>query len=52
VGRLHCLLPWWDDATVDFMTSGGYKIAPLIRKVYATFYVTFIDFGVHHLRNK
>ncbi|XP_045816789.1 uncharacterized hydrolase YugF-like isoform X1 [Trifolium pratense] len=33
VGRLHCLLPWWDDATVDFMTSGGYKIAPLIRKV-------------------
>ncbi|GAU45977.1 hypothetical protein TSUD_401170 [Trifolium subterraneum] len=33
VGRLHCLLPWWDDATVDFMTSGGYKIAPLIRKL-------------------
>ncbi|KAG5068220.1 hypothetical protein JHK85_000597 [Glycine max] len=33
VGRLHCFLPWWDDATVDFMTSGGYSVAPLIGKV-------------------
>ncbi|KAK7274951.1 hypothetical protein RIF29_16053 [Crotalaria pallida] len=33
VGRLHCLLPWWDDATVDFMTSGGYNVASLIGKV-------------------
>ncbi|XP_061347317.1 alpha/beta hydrolase domain-containing protein VTE7 [Gastrolobium bilobum] len=33
VGRLHCLLPWWDDATVDFMTSGGYNVASLINKV-------------------
>lgn len=33
VGRLHCLLPWWDDATVDFMTSGGYNVGSLIRKV-------------------
>ncbi|XP_073221007.1 alpha/beta hydrolase domain-containing protein VTE7-like isoform X2 [Cicer arietinum] len=33
VGRLHCLLPWWDDATVDFMTSGGYNVSSLIRKV-------------------
>ncbi|RZR78517.1 hypothetical protein BHM03_00003912 [Ensete ventricosum] len=22
VGRLHCLQPWWEDATVDFMLSG------------------------------
>ncbi|XP_027347353.1 uncharacterized protein LOC113858797 isoform X4 [Abrus precatorius] len=33
VGRLHCLLPWWDDATVDFMTSGGYNVASQIKKV-------------------
>ncbi|CAL5430790.1 unnamed protein product [Camellia sinensis] len=25
VGRLHCLLPWWEDATVAFMNSGGYN---------------------------
>ncbi|XP_028803585.1 uncharacterized protein LOC114758681 isoform X2 [Neltuma alba] len=33
VGRLHCLLPWWEDATVDFMTSGGYNVASEIGKV-------------------
>ncbi|KAF6137436.1 hypothetical protein GIB67_009912 [Kingdonia uniflora] len=22
VGRLHCLLPWWEDATVNFMAAG------------------------------
>ncbi|KAF1889730.1 hypothetical protein Lal_00025058 [Lupinus albus] len=33
VGRLHCLMPWWADATVDFMTSGGYNVASLIGKV-------------------
>ncbi|XP_019456203.1 PREDICTED: uncharacterized protein LOC109356986 [Lupinus angustifolius] len=32
VGRLHCLMPWWDDATVDFMTSGGYNVASIIGK--------------------
>ncbi|TVU38078.1 hypothetical protein EJB05_11428, partial [Eragrostis curvula] len=21
IGRLHCLLPWWEDATVDFMVK-------------------------------
>ncbi|KAF3323381.1 monoacylglycerol lipase ABHD6 isoform X1 [Carex littledalei] len=26
VGRLHCLLPWWEDATVDFMINGGYNV--------------------------
>lgn len=36
MGRLHCLLPWWNDATVDFMTSGGYNVSSLIRKVYAS----------------
>ncbi|KAL9276740.1 hypothetical protein ACSQ67_025753 [Phaseolus vulgaris] len=33
VGRLHCLLPWWEDATVDFMTSGGYNVVSQIKKV-------------------
>ncbi|KAG4906399.1 hypothetical protein JHK82_055044 [Glycine max] len=33
IGRLHCLLPWWEDATVDFMTSGGYNVASQIEKV-------------------
>ncbi|KAL2344630.1 hypothetical protein Fmac_005915 [Flemingia macrophylla] len=33
VGRLHCLFPWWEDATVDFMTSGGYNVASQIAKV-------------------
>ncbi|KAF1872973.1 hypothetical protein Lal_00016085 [Lupinus albus] len=33
IGRLHCLLPWWEDATVDFMTSGGYNVASQIKKV-------------------
>ncbi|XP_047318275.1 uncharacterized hydrolase YugF-like isoform X3 [Impatiens glandulifera] len=33
VGRLHCLLPWWEDATVSFMTSGGYNVSSQIKKV-------------------
>ncbi|KAK9676025.1 hypothetical protein RND81_11G048800 [Saponaria officinalis] len=33
IGRLHCLYPWWEDATVDFMTSGGYNVVSLIRQV-------------------
>ncbi|XP_027920981.1 uncharacterized protein LOC114179002 isoform X2 [Vigna unguiculata] len=33
VGRLHCLFPWWEDATVDFMTSGGYNVVSQIKKV-------------------
>ncbi|XP_057962205.1 alpha/beta hydrolase domain-containing protein VTE7-like [Malania oleifera] len=33
VGRLHCLLPWWEDATVDFMISGGYNVSSQIEKV-------------------
>ncbi|KAL9262584.1 Alpha/beta hydrolase domain-containing protein [Drosera capensis] len=33
VGRLHCFLPWWEDATVDFMISGGYDVANLINQV-------------------
>ncbi|KAL2252376.1 UNVERIFIED_CONTAM: hypothetical protein Sindi_0032300 [Sesamum indicum] len=31
VGRLHCLLPWWEDATVNFMLSGGYNVAGQIK---------------------
>ncbi|EXB38098.1 Uncharacterized protein L484_021020 [Morus notabilis] len=33
VGRLHCLLPWWKDATVSFMRSGGYNVAGQIKQV-------------------
>jgi len=55
VGRLHCSLPWWNDATVDFMTSGGYNVAPLIGKVCEVFqvvdkcciyYLIFMSFGL------
>ncbi|KAK7836856.1 hypothetical protein CFP56_021942 [Quercus suber] len=34
VGRLHCLYPWWEDATVDFMISGGYNVSAQIQQVY------------------
>ncbi|PIM98614.1 putative hydrolase/acyltransferase (alpha/beta hydrolase superfamily) [Handroanthus impetiginosus] len=33
VGRLHCLLPWWEDATVNFMLSGGYNVTGQIKHV-------------------
>ncbi|CAN0896400.1 Uncharacterized hydrolase YugF [Linum grandiflorum] len=33
IGRLHCMYNWWEDATVDFMVSGGYNVAGLIPKV-------------------
>ncbi|KAK2636075.1 hypothetical protein Ddye_030867 [Dipteronia dyeriana] len=33
VGRLHCLFPWWKDATVDFMISGGYNVSAQIGQV-------------------
>ncbi|XP_031268494.1 uncharacterized protein LOC116126964 [Pistacia vera] len=33
VGRLHCHLPWWKDATVDFMISGGYNVVSQIKQV-------------------
>lgn len=33
VGRLHCLYPWWEDATVNFMNSGGYNVSAQIKKV-------------------
>lgn len=33
VGRLHCLLPWWEDATVAFMNSGGYNVSSQIERV-------------------
>nr|XP_043606596.1 uncharacterized hydrolase YugF-like [Erigeron canadensis] len=33
IGRLHCLLPWWEEATVDFMNSGGYNVTAQIYKV-------------------
>jgi hypothetical protein len=34
VGRLHCLLPWWEDATVDFMINGGYNVVNMIKQVF------------------
>ncbi|GAB2234223.1 hypothetical protein Droror1_Dr00003466 [Drosera rotundifolia] len=33
IGRLHCHFPWWEDATVDFMRSGGYNVISLIKQV-------------------
>ncbi|KAJ4834886.1 hypothetical protein Tsubulata_049521 [Turnera subulata] len=33
VGRLHCLYPWWEDASVNFMISGGYDVRAQIEKV-------------------
>lgn len=33
VGRLHCLLPWWKDATVSFMLNGGYNVISQIKQV-------------------
>lgn len=33
IGSLHCLLPWWADATVDFMTSGGYNVSAQIGQI-------------------
>ncbi|XP_073055008.1 alpha/beta hydrolase domain-containing protein VTE7-like isoform X8 [Primulina eburnea] len=33
IGRLHCLLPWWEDATVDFMISGGYNVSSYVQHV-------------------
>lgn len=33
VGRLHCLYPWWEDATVNFMNTGGYNVSAQIKKV-------------------
>lgn len=33
IGRLHCLLPWWENATVSFMLSGGYNVSSQIKKV-------------------
>ncbi|KAK1437704.1 hypothetical protein QVD17_03500 [Tagetes erecta] len=33
IGRLHCLLPWWEDATVDFMNSGGYNVTAQISQI-------------------
>ncbi|KAL3636209.1 hypothetical protein CASFOL_020756 [Castilleja foliolosa] len=33
IGRLHCYLPWWADATVNFMISGGYNVSTQIEKV-------------------
>ncbi|XP_021297607.1 uncharacterized protein LOC110426656 isoform X1 [Herrania umbratica] len=33
VGRLHCHMPWWKDATVNFMVSGGYNVVSQIKQV-------------------
>uniref|UniRef100_A0A7N2LBV4 Uncharacterized protein n=1 Tax=Quercus lobata TaxID=97700 RepID=A0A7N2LBV4_QUELO len=32
-GRLHCLYPWWADATVDFMISGDYNVNTQIQQM-------------------
>ncbi|XP_051144626.1 uncharacterized protein LOC127260756 [Andrographis paniculata] len=33
IGRLHCFYPWWEDATVNFMISGGYNVGAQINQV-------------------
>ncbi|XP_055809939.1 alpha/beta hydrolase domain-containing protein VTE7-like isoform X2 [Solanum dulcamara] len=33
IGRLHCSLPWWEDALVNFMISGGYNVISQIEHV-------------------
>lgn len=33
IGRLHCLMPRWEDATVEFMISGGYNVVNQIGHV-------------------
>ena len=33
-GLLVCLYPWWADATVDFMISGGYNVSAQIQLLY------------------
>eukprot|EP00252_Welwitschia_mirabilis_P009977 TRINITY_DN2297_c0_g1_i2.p1 TRINITY_DN2297_c0_g1~~TRINITY_DN2297_c0_g1_i2.p1 ORF type:complete len:343 (-),score=69.94 TRINITY_DN2297_c0_g1_i2:617-1645(-) len=33
VGRLHCLLPYWEEATLDFMSCGGYTVASLLKEI-------------------
>ncbi|KAL8150222.1 hypothetical protein V2J09_020030 [Rumex salicifolius] len=33
IGRLHCRMPWWEDATVNFMQSGGYNVTSMINQV-------------------
>lgn len=35
IGRLHCSLPWWEDALVNFMISGGYNVVSQIEHVCA-----------------
>ncbi|KAJ8775200.1 hypothetical protein K2173_020204 [Erythroxylum novogranatense] len=44
VGRLHCLQPWWTDATVNFMLSGGYDVNASIKQVKQK---TLIIYGEH-----
>ncbi|KAH9602637.1 hypothetical protein KSS87_005122 [Heliosperma pusillum] len=33
ISRLPCFLPWWRDATLSFMASGGYNVASQINQV-------------------
>lgn len=42
VGRLHCLLPWWEDAMVNFMLSGGYNVVHQIKKVFSYLYIAML----------
>lgn len=44
VGRLHCFMPGWAKASVDFMRSGGYNVASYIPEVDKE---TLIIWGEH-----
>ncbi|MCO5596601.1 hypothetical protein L7F22_050667 [Adiantum nelumboides] len=43
VGRLHCLMPGWAKASVDFMLSGGYNVASRISKIRKETLVIWVE---------
>ncbi|XP_041002719.1 uncharacterized protein LOC121248337 isoform X3 [Juglans microcarpa x Juglans regia] len=67
VGRLHTLLPWWKDATINFICSGGYNVISQIKQVkqkaliicgerdqiigYKLAVVSFLAFSTLHMRS-
>jgi len=34
-------MPWWEDAMVDFMISGGYNVASHIKHVIKKFHIVY-----------
>ncbi|CAF2275557.1 unnamed protein product [Brassica napus] len=44
IGRLHCQMPWWEDAMVNFMISGGYNVASHIKLVMKILHLAIQSF--------